>query len=108
MAGGIGMIGKVGFGVGEIYPIVTDTVDGIFYGRVTSFEGSLDVSDLPSDVDVLDTAFVGGSPGRWATAPEAKVEKDYDYGIDGTSETGTLEGGSGDAGCGVLYKTLFN
>jgi hypothetical protein len=104
MAGGIGFIGKVGFGAGEIYPVVTDVADGIFYSREASLEGTLDVSALPADVDVLSTASVGGSPGRWNAAPVDKVEKNFDYGVDGTGSTGTLEGGGGVG----EYRARFN
>jgi len=104
MAGGIGMIGKVGFGVGEIYPIVTDVADGILYGREASLEGTVDAADLPDVENVLDTDTVGGSPGLWASAPEENVEKDYDYGVDGTGSTGTLEVGGRTVGYRSRYK----
>jgi hypothetical protein len=103
MAGGIGMIGKVGFGIGEIYPLVSDVLAGILYGREASLEGTAVVADLPDAENVLDTDTVGGSPGLWASAPEEKVEKDYDYGVDGTGSTGTLEGGGKSAGYRSRY-----
>ena len=88
-------IGYVGFNTGVIDPVESDVADGIEYGRELSFEGTLATGDLPDAVNVLNTDTVGGSPGRWYPAPENKVEKDYDYGVDGTGSTGTLEAGSG-------------
>jgi len=39
-----------------------------------------------------------------ASAPEEKVEKDYDYGVDGTGSTGTLEVGGRTVGYRSRYK----
>jgi hypothetical protein len=47
--------------------------------------------DLPDAVNVLTVDTTGGVQGRWHPADPAKYQDGEQYGVDGTSETGTLE-----------------
>jgi hypothetical protein len=50
-----------------------------------------DASLIPDPTVVLNTATTGGVQGRWTPATAAKYQSGETYGVDGNSETGTLE-----------------
>lgn len=102
---GVGIIARVGFGTGEVYPVETDVADGIEYGRQLAFEGSLDVSGLPGEEYVLEGQSVGGTPGTLTLPEVGEVEDGVIYGVGGTGSTGSLEvTGGGGAGYRSRYK----
>jgi hypothetical protein len=97
-------IGRVGMGIGEIYPIEADVEDGIFYGREATFEGELAVGDIPAVQFVLEGHTSGGNPGTLALPTEPQVLNGVDYGVGGNGSTGSLTGGGGVGGYRARYK----
>jgi len=96
-------IGRVGMGIGEIYPIEEDVENLVTYGREASYTGELVIGDLPGVQYVLTGQTVGGNPGTLTLPTEAQVETGVDYGVGGNGSTGSMAAG-GAGGYRARYK----
>ena len=91
-------IGRVGMGIGEVYPLEADVENLVEYGRELSFTGVLAVGDLPGVQWVEESQTVGGAQGTLTLPLAGEVETGVVYGVGGNGSTGTFAGGGGGVG----------
>jgi hypothetical protein len=98
------MIQAIGRMTGHPYPAEADVAFGVEFGPELYWTGEIVAGGAyPPATEVLLGTPTDGIPGRWHPAPVNKVEELFEYGVDGISLVGELEGGVGEIHNNLAY-----